>query len=93
MIGQRGACGKPDCFFFPVFVDLSKCNFTFRGPKSARECVNEAIRWTITKREEWEAWALNWLCAGQAHNPAARQEILKHSAECLAYISQMRPLD
>jgi hypothetical protein len=93
MWNDRHTCTKPKCVFYVVEtkygVQFSNGSFgpifpfTFRGFKSAHDCVK-------TAKEELgkggRGMAVAWLQAGQLHNEAAQRLIAKHADASLSII-------
>jgi hypothetical protein len=94
MWNERGTCIKPKCVFYVVEakfgVQFQNGSFgpifpyTFRGLKSAHDCVK-------TAKEELNngsrGMAIAWLQAGQLHNEEAQRLISKHADAALEIIA------
>lgn len=94
MWNERGKCIKPKCVFYVVEAKFGVqfqngsfgpiFPFTFRGIKSARDCVKTAKE-ELNKGSR--GMAIAWLQAGQLHNEEAQRLISKHADAALAIIA------
>lgn len=84
MWGDTNPCGRPICLTYVVWNDP----YIVRGPLSARQCVQACMASALINMQ----MAVEWLCAGQAHNPDARREMREAGALAVAYaIAQYGP--
>jgi len=94
MWNERGTCYKPKCVFYVVEAKFGVqfqngsfgpiFPFTFRGFKSAHDCVRTA-KDDLSNGNR--GMAIAWLQAGQLHNPDAQSLIAKYADAALGIIA------